>query len=179
MSTLVPQLADAGLPGDVLAHLDAQIGSAEHLLELILQQGRAIRARDVDAVLNRLTAIQAEVERRNQLEAARSDLLNRAGRALGAPPTTVTLKQLASIMPAADGAEALARSAQLQGLLSEVAREHGINRALMRQELTFLAHLTRLLGGEPEGGYRPPSAPPAASAPARPAQPHQLLDLQA
>ena len=177
MSTPVAQLADVTLPGDVLAHLDAQIASAEHLLELILQQGRAIRARDVDAVLNRLTAIQAEVERRNQLEAARSDLLNRAGRALGMPPTTVTLKQLASIMPASAGSEALTRSAKLQGLLTEVAREHGVNRALMRQELTFLSHLTRLLGGEPEGGYRPPSAP--AAAPARPAQPHQLLDLQA
>jgi hypothetical protein len=179
VTVLAGRPADATLSGDVLAHLDAQIASAQHLLELILQQGRAIRARDVDAVLNRLTAIQAELERRNQLEAARADLLNRAGRELGAPPTMVTLKQLTSIMPVAAGTEALTRSAQLQGLLTEVAREHGINRALMRQELTFLSHLTRLISGEPEGGYRPPSAPAPSAAASRPAQPHQLLDLQA
>jgi hypothetical protein len=46
----------------------------------------------------------------------------------------------------------------------------------MRQELTFLSHLTRLLGGEPEAGYRPPGASgPAPSAPPI----HRSLDLQA
>jgi hypothetical protein len=65
------------------------------------------------------------------------------------------------------------RSAELRGLLAEIAREHGINRALMRQELNFLSHLTRVLGQEPEAGYRPPggggAAPPS----------HRALDLQA
>jgi hypothetical protein len=165
-----------GLAGEVLAHLDAQLGSARHLLDLMLQQGRAIRARDVDSVLARLSAIQAEVERRNHLEAARTDLLTRAGQALGVPAGAVTLKQMATLMPPAEAELALARSADLTGLLAEVAREHGINRALMRQELTFLSHLTRLVGGEPEGGYRPPAAP--ATAP-RATGAHRLLDLQA
>ena len=172
--TAVPQTP---MGPDVLAHLDAQVASARHLLDLILQQGRAIRARDVDAVLARLSAIQAEVERRNQLEAARTDLLTRAGQALGVPPVAVTLKQMTALMPPAEGALALERSAELTGLLAEVAREHGINRALMRQELTFLSHLTRLVGGaEPEGAYRPPAAPSTSAAP-RAA--HRLLDLQA
>jgi FlgN protein len=172
----------AHLANEVLAHLDAQLASARHLLDLILQQGRAIRARDVDAVLARLAAIQAEVERRNHLEAARTDLLTRAGQALGVPAGAVTLKQMTALMPPAEAALALERSAELTGLLAEVAREHGINRALMRQELTFLSHLTRLVGGEPEGGYRPPTAAPAAStstAPPRAAATHRLLDLQA
>jgi hypothetical protein len=70
------------------------------------------------------------------------------------------------------------RSAELRGLLSEIAREHGINRALMRQELTFLSHLTRLLGGEPDAGYRPPGA--AGRVGPNPAPPvHRALDLQA
>ena len=70
------------------------------------------------------------------------------------------------------------RSAELRGLLSEIAREHGINRALMRQELTFLSHLTRLIGQEPEAGYARPGAsthrirPPAPSV-------YRALDLQA
>ena len=163
---------------DVLAHLEAQLASARHLLDLVLQQGRAIRARDVEAVLGRLSAIQAETERRTHLEAARTDLLTRAGQALGMPAGNVTLKQLAALMPPAEAHLAMSRSAELTGLLGEVAREHGINRALMRQELTFLSHLTRLAGGEPEGGYRPPAAPAASSAP-RAAASHRLLDLQA
>jgi hypothetical protein len=169
-------MAQPSLSGDVLAHLEAQIASARHLLDLVLQQGRAIRARDVDAVLGRLAAIQAETERRTHLEAARTDLLTRAGQALGLPAGNVTLKQLATLMPPAEAQLALARSAELTGLLGEVAREHGVNRALMRQELTFLSHLTRLVGGEPEGGYRPPAA---QSAPPRAAATHRLLDLQA
>jgi hypothetical protein len=167
-----------GLSQSVLAHLEAQLASARHLLDLILQQGRAIRARDVDAVLNRLGAIQAEVERRTHLEAARTELLTRAGQALGVPAATVTMRQLATLMAPAEAQHALAQSAQLTGLLNEVAREHGVNRALMRQELTFLSHLTRLIGGEPEGAYRPPAAPTTGPAPRVPAA-HRLLDLQA
>jgi hypothetical protein len=84
--------------------------------------------------------------------------------------------------------EALAakgRSAELRGLLAEVQREHTINRALMRQELSFLSHLTRMLGVEGEDvGYRPPLAPgapmratldPAAATP----RVRRVLDLEA
>jgi len=172
---------DEALGRDTLAHLEAQLASARFLLDLILQQGRAIRARDVDTVLRLLAQIQAEVERRTHLEAARTDLLTRAGQTLGLPAGSVTLKQLTALMAPADAQVALDRSAQLTGLLGEVAREHGVNRALMRQELTFLSHLTRLIGGEPEGGYRPPgaTAAPAPAAPPRPAGAHRLLDLKA
>ena len=69
------------------------------------------------------------------------------------------------------------RSAELRGLLAEIAREHGINRALMRQELTFLSHLTRLIGNEAEPGYRPPGANPAPGPTAPPV--YRALDLQA
>jgi hypothetical protein len=66
------------------------------------------------------------------------------------------------------------RSAELRGLLAEIAREHGINRALMRQELTFLSHLTRLIGQEAEPGYSPPNAGRQAAPSA-----YRALDLQA
>ena len=68
---------NAALGQAVLAHLDAQLQSAQYLLELILRQGRAIRAREVEQVLTLLAAIQAEVERRTHLEAARTELLGR------------------------------------------------------------------------------------------------------
>ena len=169
----------AGLGAAVIAHLDAQIASARHLLDLILQQGRAIRARDVDAVLGRLSAIQAEVERRAHLESARTALLTQAGEALGVPAATVTLTQLTALMHPQEAQYALHQSHQLTGLLGEVAREHGVNRALMRQELTFLSHLTRLVGAaEPEGAYRPPAAPASGAAPRAPRS-NRLLDLQA
>jgi hypothetical protein len=51
----------------------------------------------------------------------------------------------------------------------------------MRQELAFLAHLTRLVGQDAEPGYRPDAAgadaaPSAASAASGY---HRILDLQA
>jgi hypothetical protein len=69
------------------------------------------------------------------------------------------------------------RSAELRGLLAEIAREHGINRALMRQELAFLSHLTRLVGGEPEPAYKPGAA--QGSRPGGAAAAYRVLDLQA
>ncbi|MEY2516103.1 MAG: hypothetical protein QOJ89_3461, partial [bacterium] len=42
----------------VLAHLDAQLGSARRLLSYILHQGSAIRRRDVGDVLASMTDIQ-------------------------------------------------------------------------------------------------------------------------
>ena len=165
----------------VLAHLDAQIQSARHLLELILKQGRAIKARDVENVLTLLAGIQAEVERRTHLEAARTDLLVRAGQALGQPASAVSLSKLTGLMAPDEAQTATARSAELGGLLNEVAREHGVNRALMRQELSFLSHLTRLVSGEPDTGYRPPAGRPGAetSQPPAPRTAHRLLDLTA
>ncbi len=172
-----------GLALDVLAHLDAQVASARHLLDLVLAQGRAIRDRDVQGVLRRLEAIQAEVERRAHLETARTELLGRAGRALGLPASAVTVDALCGLLGAGEAAAARARSTDLAGLLAELAREHGVNRALMRQELAFLAHLTRLVGGEPEGGYRPHGSAAATVPAPRPAPPPRsatrVLDLQA
>jgi hypothetical protein len=164
------------LEAELLAHLDAQINSARRLLQLVLAQGAAIRERDSEAVLARLSDIQSEMGRRGALEMERTGLLQRAGTALGVPATTVTLERLCALVTPGAAKLALERSAELRGLLSEIAREHGINRALMRQELTFLSHLTRLLGGEPEAGYRPPGANgPVQSAPPV----HRALDLQA
>ena len=60
------------LEAELLAHLDTQIGSARRLLALVLEQGKAIRARDVDAVLARLAEIQTEMGRRGGLEQDRA-----------------------------------------------------------------------------------------------------------
>jgi len=150
----------ATLGPDVLRHLDAQLQSARRLLDAVLRQGAAIRARDVDGVLGHLAGIQAEMERRALLERDRTALLTRAGHALGVPPHAVTLEALTALMDAASGDVARARSAELRGLLAEVGREHHVNRALMRQELAFLSHLVGMLGGAGEdGGYRPPAEP--------------------
>ena len=117
--------------------------------------------------------------RRAQLEQDRTRLLQRAGASLGLPPAHVTLESLCTLVTPAGGQAARERSAQLRGLLAEIAREHGINRALMRQELAFLAHLVRLVGQEPEGGYGVGGriAAPGDRSAAPP--PHRALDLQA
>jgi hypothetical protein len=148
-------LADPLLSGDVLAHLDAQVASAARLLEIVRAQGAAIRRRDVDAVVRHVAAFQAELERRTRVEEDRARLLARAGAALGLAPGTVTLTQLATLMDAAAAQLAQARSGELQRLLGELTREHGCNQALMRQELSFLDHLLRLVDPTPSIAYAP------------------------
>jgi len=167
------------LEGELLAHLDTQIASARRLLGLVLAQGAAIRDRDVEGVLARLGEIQTEMGRRGALEQARMRLLVSAGQALGMPPAQVTLDALCHLVSPSGAAAARERSAELRGLLAEIAREHGINRALMRQELTFLSHLVRLVGAEPEGGYAPPVGTATTAQPAAAPAVHRVLDLQA
>ena len=155
---MTPSAPTTVLGAEVLAHLQSQIVSAQRLLECILRQGAAVRAREVDGVLAAMTEIQAEMGARSRMEHERAALLTRAGAALGLNPAGVTLEALTQLMAPAEGELARARSAQLRGLLSEIAREHGVNRALMRQELAFLDHLTRLMNpGQADTGYRPPA----------------------
>jgi hypothetical protein len=168
-----------GLGDHVIAHLDDQIASARRLLDAVLRQGQAIRAREVEHVLARLADIQAEMGRRAALEGKRTEILTFAGNALAVPPHAVTLDALAELIDPAQAGPARHRSAELRGLLAEVVREHAINRALMRQELAFLDHLMRELGGEPDTGYAGIAAQPNHPA-ARPARsPFRTLDLQA
>jgi hypothetical protein len=163
-----PQLSNA-----VLAHLGSQIESARRLYGSILAQGQAIRQRDVESVIARLSDVKTEMSLRATLEAQRTDLLVRAGIALGIPAPSVTLEAMTTLMPTAEGIRARELSAELRGLLGEIAREHGINRALMRQELSFLDHLTRLIGQEPEAGY----GPAGSDKPSAPI--HRVVDAQA
>ena len=161
------------LEAELLAHLDAQLASARRLLGLVLEQGKAIRSRDVDGVLGKLADVQTEMGRRGGLEQDRAGLLQRAGATLGVPATEVTLERLCLLVTPAAAEAARLRSGELRGLLAEIAREHGINRALMRQELAFLSHLTRLIGREAEPGYQATGS--SGQAPAS----HHVLDLQA
>ena len=145
---------DQILPAAVARHLDLQIASAQRLLDLVLRQGAAIRERDVEAVLARLADIQVEMAARESLERERTELIRRAAIRLEVEPVAVSLPALASLAAPTEQDRLLRRSAELRGLLAEIAREHGINRALMRQELTFLDHLLRISGEETEPGAR-------------------------
>ena len=173
-------LLDTTLGPAVIGHLDAQLASARRLLDLVLRQGQAIRAQDVEGVVTRLGEIQGEMERRAMLEGDRARLLEQAGGALGLPAHAVTLDALTSLMAPADASGATERSAELRGLLAEIAREHGTNRALMRQELAFLDHLTRLMNpAHADTGYRPPAETGAAAPAPTPTVQLRTLDLTA
>jgi hypothetical protein len=184
VTTLAPA-APTAFGTDILRHLDAQIASARRLLDAVLRQGAAIRHRDVDAVLARLGEMQAEMERRSGLERDRVRLLTQAGGGLGLPAHQVTLEALTQLLNPDEAPAAKGRSAELRGLLAEVQREHVVNRALMRQELAFLSHLTRQLGVDGEDvGYRPPSEPGATmratlDPAAQPVRLRRALDLEA
>ena len=169
--------AGTALGGALLAHLGEQIASTQRLLGHVMAQLTAIRERDVDGVLACVAEIQGEMERRAGLERVRAELLGRAGQHLGVPAHVVTLDAICTLVAPPEASAARERSAELRGLLAEVGRQHQANRILMRQELSFLEHLTRLLGGEEHGGY----APPGAGAPVHPAavNPHRVLDMKA
>lgn len=145
MTMLAEAQPDATLGADVLSHLAAQIGSAERMLEIVLEQGKAIRARDVHAVVRLAGLLHGEISRREGLDVTRGELLSRCGARLGIPAEAVTVTGLAALMDGDSGAQALTRSAQLRGLLHELQREHMLNRALMKVELSFLDHLMRTL----------------------------------
>jgi hypothetical protein len=156
MLTATPISAPAGdalLTGDVLAHLDAQLASARTLLQVVLEQGKAIRARDVHEVVLQAGRLQAELQRRRQIELDRSQLLERAAVRLRIASGAVTLEALTALMDPHAAATALTRSAELRGMLSEIQREHVVNRALMSQELAFLDHLLRLVDLDESGAY--------------------------
>jgi hypothetical protein len=161
------------LAREVQRHLDDQIQSARRLLAAILAQGKSIRQQDVEGVIARLADIKTEMDLRGRLEAERVTILTRAGAELGVEPAGVTLEALLTLMSPIDADLARTRSAELRGLLDEIAREHGVNRALMRQELAFLDHLMRLVGQEAEAGYTPNGHGPSGQSP------HRVLDLQA
>jgi len=167
------------LEAELLSHLDHQITSAQQLLRLVLAQGEAIRARDVDRVLAKLAEIQTEMGRRGRLEQERTRLLQSAGVLIGVPAPHVTLERLCALISPGAARAAREQSAALRGLLGEIAREHGINRALMRQELAFLSHLVRLIGDEPEAGYQPGGTPAEAGGATAAPSLHHTLDLKA
>jgi hypothetical protein len=135
---------DPVLTAEVLAHLDAQLKSARRLLQVVLEQGAAIRARDVHAVVQLTGILQAELHKRAHIERKRAELLELAGAKLGIAAGSVTLTLLERLIDPELTELAEVRSAELRGLLEEVQREHYVNRALMTQELAFLDHLLKL-----------------------------------
>ena len=145
-NSLVLDRADAALTTEFIAHLEAQLVAARRLLQTVLEQGVAIRNRDVRAVVELTGALQVELQRRQLLEAERLGLLQRAGARLGVPGGSVTVALMETLMDPDHAQVAGARSAELRGLLEVIQREHHINRALMSQELAFLDHLLKLAG---------------------------------
>ncbi len=90
MSSILPAAAERtgeGLGEEIIAHLDAQIASARGLLGVVLEQGAAIRARDVQAVVRLAGILRGEMGRRQLLEEERTALLARCGERLGVART--------------------------------------------------------------------------------------------
>jgi flagellar biosynthesis/type III secretory pathway chaperone len=141
------------LTNDVIDHLSAQLVSARRLLQIVLEQGAAIRKREVQGVVGLTGVLQAELQRRAMIEGDRSRLLERAGARLGVAPSAVSMSLLLTVLDPDRAEDAAALSAELRGLLEEVQREHHVNRALMNQELAFLDHLLRLTDGDRQVGY--------------------------
>jgi flagellar biosynthesis/type III secretory pathway chaperone len=136
-------------------HLQRQLESSRRLLEIVLSQRESIRKQDVESVLASLTDVQAEMGYRARLEQERDAILREVGTASGAAPDTLDLEAVLVGLPEHEASHARALSAELRGLIAEVGRIHDQNRILLRQELTFLDHLMRVMSGTPQTGYSP------------------------
>lgn len=139
----------------LIDHLKRQLESSRRLLEIVLSQRDAIRRQDVETVLASLTDVQSEMAYRARLEQERDTILYETARLTGAAPDTLDLEAVLVGVPTAEAAQARALSAELRGLITEVGRIHDQNRILLRQELTFLDHLMRVMSGTPQAGYKP------------------------
>jgi hypothetical protein len=108
---------------------------------------------------------------RGQIERERDALLANAAQVLRVPADQVTLDMLLQLTPEPTATRVRVLSAELKGLLAEVARIHRQNRVLIRQELLFLDHLMRVMSGAPQAGY-------TAVGHTTPTQPANLVDLR-
>jgi hypothetical protein len=139
----------------LVAHLERQVESAQALLGIVLAQAEAIKHQDVETLLARLGDVQQEMRTRERLERERDDLIRAAAVKLGVHPDDVNVNSISTLVPPEEAEIAQRLSAELRGLLNEISRVHTTNRVLIRQELTFLSHLMRVLSGTPEAGYSP------------------------
>jgi hypothetical protein len=160
---------------ELLAQLAGQIGSVERMLELVVEQGQAIRARDPLKVVQTVGLLQGELAHRDLLERQRQELLERWATLLGVPVGGVTLRLICSQLPAELSARAQRRSAELRGMIAQLEREHAINRALLGVELAFLDHLLSELGDAAPAAYNAAGQPP----PAGRTEDLHLLDMEA
>jgi hypothetical protein len=137
----------------IIGHLGKQVESARRLLGIVIDQSAAIRKQDVEGVLVKMAELQGEMVTRTQLEQERDHLINAAATMLGVGPDEVDLEAMLTLEPQLDGQLARNLSAELKGLVTETARVHEQNRLLVRQELSLLDHLMRVLSGTPQSGY--------------------------
>lgn len=140
---------------ELVTHLDRQVRSTRRLLGIVLSQASAIRERDVETVLSKLAELQGEMVQRAQLEQERDGLMKRSAALLRIDPAEVDIDALVTLETPGDAVVARDLSTELKGLLSETARVHDRNRVLIRQELSFLDHLMRMLSGTMRTGYSP------------------------
>lgn len=139
----------------LIEHMQRQLESSRRLLEIVLLQNGAIRRQDVESVLASLADLQAEMGYRARLETERGNILASAATRYGVAPDAVDLEMILRDAPASEAAAARALSAELLGLITETGRLHDQNRILLRQELSFLDHLMRVLSNTPQAGYSP------------------------
>ena len=149
------------LEAELLVHLDAQLASARRLLDSSWPRARRSAPATSTACSRRLAEIQTEMVRRGALEQDRAELLAARRRGARRPRHRRHARAPDALITPGAAQRVRERSAELRGLLAEIAREHGINRALMRQELAFLSTSRGCSARRPRPATGPAGAQPA------------------
>lgn len=130
----------------LLDHFQGQLASVRRLIAIMDAQENAIRAHDVEGVIESAYDLQAELGRRIELELQRKRLLCEAASKLGVVPEEVTLDMLLEGVEDEPAEHARMASRTLGELIAELTRRHQLNRDLLHQELAFVEHMLAALG---------------------------------
>lgn len=155
----------------LVAHMQEQVNSLEHMTQILDRQEEAVRAGDADAVLASVAQIRDELVRRVQLEETRERLIMQWAKELGCTPEEVTVSKL-SLSDPSRSTSLQSLSGQLHELAIEVQAKQEYCRALLRSELQFVSHLVdAMYPGRNSGAYQPGSQMPQST-------PALSLDIQ-
>jgi hypothetical protein len=138
-----------------LAWLQEELSSEQRLRELMIEEERAIRAADMNALTAAAQRIEEETKGGSARERRRAELLRAFGRVFGCDPRALSLTSIAERLgrESHEAERVLSLRGELRALVADVARRSRRIAGLARyHEGLFLELMGTLLGAQPGTG---------------------------